>query len=110
MQLLSSSEQLTRISQCLFRYDAMVNWIPLINNCFLKQDMLEERDAKIRELEETIKALQEKLGACDRSEKQIINDKDEDILETDKQENNQTLNASGQENGSDDEHEEYPTQ
>ena len=37
--------------------------------------MLEERDAKIRELEATIKALQEKLGACDRSENNIINEK-----------------------------------
>lgn len=88
----------------------MVNWIPSRNNCFLKQDMLEERDAKIRELEETIKALQEKLGACDRSENNIINDKDEDILENDKQENIQTLNASGQENCSDNEHDDNPTQ
>lgn len=67
--------------------------------------MLEERDTKIRELEETIKILQEKLGACDISEKSTINEKNTDVIENDKPANVQTFNESGQENNSEHEKE-----
>ena len=73
--------------------------------------MLEERDAKIRELEATIKALQEKLGACDNSEKITTNKMDGDnVLENDKPEINQTFNANGQEINTENEHDDNPTQ
>ena len=67
--------------------------------------MLEERDTKIRELEETIKILQEKLVACDISEKSTINEKNTDVIENDKPANVQTFNESGQENNSEHEKE-----
>ena len=38
----------------------------------LIQEILAERDAKIRELEATIKSLQEKLSACEQSEHQDL--------------------------------------
>ena len=40
------------------------------------QDMLAERDAKIRELEDTIRALKEKLSVCEAAEVPQINRKD----------------------------------
>ena len=40
------------------------------------QDMLAERDAKIRELEDTIRALKEKLSVCEAAEVPQINGKD----------------------------------
>ena len=40
------------------------------------QDMLAERDAKIRELEDTIRALKEKLSLCEAAEVPQINGKD----------------------------------
>ena len=70
--------------------------------------MLEERDVKIRELEATIKALQEKLGACDDSEK--MNKDGDNVLENDKPEINQTLNANGQEIDNENEHDDNHTQ
>ena len=73
--------------------------------------MLEERDAKIRELEATIKALQEKLGACDDSEKMNVQKKDGDnVLENDKPEIVQTFNANGQEINIENEHDDNLTQ
>ena len=73
--------------------------------------MLEERDAKIRELEATIKALQEKLGACDDSEKMNVQKKDGDnVLENDKPEIVQTFNANGQEINNENEHDDNLTQ
>ena len=72
--------------------------------------MLEERDAKIRELEATIKALQEKLGACDNSEI-TTNKMDGDIvLENDKPDVVQTLNANEQEVNNESEHDDNLTQ
>ena len=67
--------------------------------------MLEERDTKIRELEETIKILQEKLGACDISEKSTIKEKNKDLIENDNPATVQTVNESGQENNSENENE-----
>ena len=52
----------------------------------MSQDLLADRDAKIRELEETIKTLQEKLSACDNSDKSIIHES-EDVPEMNCQEN-----------------------
>ena len=52
----------------------------------MSQDLLADRDAKIRELEETIKTLQEKLSACDNSDKSIIHE-NEDVPEMNCQEN-----------------------
>ena len=73
--------------------------------------MLEERDAKIRELEATIKALQEKLGACDDSEKMNVQKKDGDnVLENDKPEIVQNFNANGQEITNENEHDDNLTQ
>ena len=73
--------------------------------------MLEERDVKIRELEATIKALQEKLGACDDSEKMNVQKKDGDnVLENDKPEIVQTFNANGQEINIENEHDDNLTQ
>ena len=73
--------------------------------------MLEERDVKIRELEATIKALQEKLGACDDSEKMNVKNKDGDyVLENDKPEIVQTFNANGQEINTENEHDDNHTQ
>ena len=73
--------------------------------------MLEERDAKIRELEATIKALQEKLGACDNSEKISTNKMDGDnVLENNKPDFVQTLNANEQEVNNESEHDDNLTQ
>ena len=73
--------------------------------------MLEERDAKIRELEATIKALQEKLGACDDSETMNVQKKDGDnVLENDKPEIVQNFNANGQEITNENEHDDNLTQ
>ena len=73
-KVLAHQSAMWRSSSCMSDLDqeqAEVQYMYLlleyITNYFL-QEMLAERDAKIRELEETIKTLQSKLSVCESSD------------------------------------------